>query len=82
MSNITDSSIKFVPPPEEAFIMSLEAKGKPVRITDSNTNRTSALVKLNNFIDTYLYIVRFMDPTMISYLNATQEAIGFYYNVQ
>ena len=82
MSNITDSSIKFVPPPEEAFIMSLEAKGKPVRITDSNTNRTSALIKLNNFIDTYLYIVRFMDPTMISYLNATQEAIGFYYNVQ
>ena len=55
MSNIVDSKIDFVPPPEEAFIRSLE--GKPVRITDSVSNRTSALVKLDNFIDTYLYIV-------------------------
>ena len=42
--------------------------GKPARIIDPNTNRTSALVKLNNFIDTYLYIVKFMDPKVINYL--------------
>ena len=55
MSNIVDASMDFVPPPEEAFTRSLN--GKPVRIIDPRTNRTSALVKLNNFIDTYLYIV-------------------------
>ena len=55
MSNIVDPSINFVPPAEEAFSSSLN--GKPVRIIDTNTNRTSALVKLDNFIDTYLYIV-------------------------
>ena len=80
MSNIVDQSINFVPPPEEAFSRSLE--GKPVRITDTRTNRTSALVKLDNFIDTYLYIVRFMDPKVINYLKQTGEAVSFYYSVQ
>ena len=80
MSNIIDASQDFIPPPEEAFNRSLE--GKPVRITDPNTNRTSSLVKLNNFIDTYLYIVRFMDPKVINYLKETDRAVSFYYSVQ
>jgi len=80
MSNVVNSSLKFVPPPEEAFIRSLN--GRPIRITDANTNRTSALVKLTNFIDTYLYIVKFMDPQLIYYLQQTGEAVNFYYSVQ
>ena len=80
MSNIIDESKDFVPPPEEAFIISLD--GRPARIIDPNTNRTSALVKLNNFIDTYLYIVKFMDPKVINYLKQTGEAVDFYYSVQ
>jgi len=80
MSNIIDVSIDFVPPPKEAFARSLD--GKPVRITDPNTNRTSALVKLDNFIDTYLYVVRFMDPKVINYLQETSDAVSFYYSVQ
>ena len=80
MSNVVDTSLNFVPPPEEAFIRSLN--GKPVRITDTRTNRTSALVKLNNFIDTYLYIVKFMDPKLINYLQETDNAVSYYYSVQ
>ena len=80
MSNIVDPSINFVPPTEEAFSISLN--GKPVRISDPSTNRTSALVKLSNFIDTYLYIVRFMDPKVINYLEQTGEAVNFYFSVQ
>lgn len=80
MSNIVNVYKDFVPPPEEAFILSLD--GKPVRIIDPSTNRTSALIKLNNFIDTYLYIVKFMDPTVINYLKQTGEAVSFYYSVQ
>ena len=80
MSSVIDSSNEFIPPPEEAFSRSLE--GRPVRITDSITNRTSALVKLNNFIDTYLYIVKFMDPNVINYLKQTSEAVSFYYTVR
>jgi len=80
MSNIVDQSINFIPPPEEAFSRTL--KGKPVRIIDTRTNRTSALVKLDNFIDTYLYIVRFMDPRVMNYIKQTGEAVSFYFAVQ
>jgi len=80
MSNIVDATMSFVPPPEEAFTRSLN--GKPIRIIDTRTNRTSALVKMNNFIDTYLYIVKFMDPKLINYLQQTGEAVSFYYSVQ
>ena len=80
MSNVVDATRSFVPPPEEAFTRSLN--GKPIRIIDSRTNRTSALVKLNNFIDTYLYIVKFMDPKLINYLNDTGRAVSFYYSIQ
>jgi len=80
MSNIIDPSLTFIEPPAEAFERSLD--GRPVRIIDTRTNRTSALVKLNNFIDTYIYIVKFMDPKVIKYLKQTGEAVSFYYNVQ
>ena len=80
MSNVLDPSVLFVPPPEEAFKKSLE--GRPVRIIDSATNRSSALIKLENFIDTYLYIVKFMDPNVINYLQQTGDAVSFYYGVQ
>ena len=55
---------------------------EPVRITDPQTNRTSALIKLDSFIDTYLYIVKFLDPKVIQYLQQTSEAVTFYYSVQ
>jgi len=80
MSSIVDSNLVFIPPPEEAFERSLN--GKPIRIVDPKTNRTSALVKLNNFIDTYLYIVKFMDPKLINYIEKTDSAVSFYYSVQ
>ena len=80
MSSIVDASSEYVPPPDEAFEKSLD--GRPIRITDAITNRTSSLVKLTSFIDTYLYIVRFMDPKVINYLNESTEAVSFYYSVQ
>ena len=80
ISDLIDITKEFVPPPEEAFNKAIT--GMPIRITDAITNRTSALLKLGNFIDTYLYIVRFMDPKVINYLKETEQAISFYYNVE
>ena len=80
ISNVIDTYREFIPPPDEAFSETLN--GRPVRITDSFTNRTSALIKLNNFIDTYLYITRYLDASVINYLKQTNEAVSFYYSVQ
>ena len=80
ISNILDNTLEFVPPPEEAFDLSLD--GNPIRIIDPKTNRSSALVKLNNFIDTYLYIVKFMDPKIINFLVEADRGASFYYMIQ
>ena len=80
MSNIVNPTLNFVPPPTEALIRTQD--GRPVRIIDTRTNRTSSIVKLNNFIDTYLYIVRFMDPKVINYIKDTGDAVSFYFSVQ
>jgi len=80
MSNISDSKIPFIEPPEEAFVLAVGKKS--VTISDSNSQRTSALVKLDSYIDTYLYIVKFMDPKVVNYLKQTGEAINFYFTIQ
>ena len=80
MSTIIDPQMDFIPPTEDAFNVALS--GKPVKITDPRANRTSALVKLSSFIDTYLYIVRFIDPKVMKYIQQTESAVDFYYGVQ
>ena len=80
MSNVIDLTLDFIEPPPEAFVNVLNKK--PVRITDPDENRTSALIKLDNFLDTYLYIVKFMDPKLVNYLKETNSTLGFYYTVR
>jgi two-component system nitrogen regulation sensor histidine kinase NtrY len=80
MSNVIDLTLDFIEPPPEAFANALNKK--PVRITDPDENRTSALIKLDNFLDTYLYIVKFMDPKLVNYLKETNSTLGFYYTVR
>ena len=66
----------------EQFNNQLLALNDKIRIIDSRTNRTSALVKLNNYIDTYLYVIKFLDQRISNYLKESQEAINFYYTVE
>ena len=57
------SSDDFLPPGEETFDEAL--KGAPVIIPGSLENKTSAMIKLSTFIDTYLYISRNIDPDIL-----------------
>ena len=83
-SNIifSDTSIvnNFTNPSEEEIGKALE--GIPVLITNEKENKTSALIKLNSLIDTYLYISRNIDPEIINYLKETELAVSFYYEVE
>ncbi len=74
------TSSDFSPPGEETFDEAL--KGVPVIISDNFENKTSAMIKLNSFIDTYLYISRDIDPDILKYLNETEKAVDFYYSVE
>ena len=77
-TGITSSDFFF--PGEETFDEAL--KGAPVIIPNNFENKTSAMIKLNSFIDTYLYISRDIDPDILKYLNETEKAVDFYYSVE
>jgi two-component system nitrogen regulation sensor histidine kinase NtrY len=76
----TDDTSHLTKPSEEEFNKALE--GFPVLITNSIKNKTSAMIKLNSLIDTYLFISRNVDQEIIRYLNETQQAVDFYYTVE
>ena len=62
--------------------MNQALEGLPVLITNDIDNKTSAIIKLNSLIDTYLLISRNVDPKIISYLKETEQAVNFYYEVE
>ena len=77
-SDVEDSN--FINPTDEEFNKALT--GLPVIITNIDDNKTSAMIKLNSLIDTYLFISRNIDPEIIKYLNDTEQAVNFYYTVE
>ena len=76
----TENIKNFIKPSENEINISLQ--GIPVLIKNDIENKTSAMMKLNNLIDTYLYISRNVDSEIIKYLNETEEAVNFYYIVE
>ena len=70
----------FLLPEEEYFDKALE--GKPVLIDRSMEKKTAMMIKLDNFIDTYLYISRSVEPKLLGYLDKTEQAVNFYYTVK
>ena len=76
----TDDITKFKKPTEQEINKALE--GVPILITNDTENKTSAMIKLNSLIDTYLFISRNVDQNIIKYLNETEEAVNFYYAIE
>jgi two-component system nitrogen regulation sensor histidine kinase NtrY len=76
----TDNITNFIKPSEEEINKALE--GVSVLITNDSEGKTSAMIKLNSLIDTYLFISRDIDPEIIKYLNETKQAVNFYYTVE
>jgi two-component system nitrogen regulation sensor histidine kinase NtrY len=76
----TNSIESFTEPSEEEINKALE--GVPVLIANTVGDKTSAMVKLNSLIDTYLFISRNVDPEIIKYLNETEQAVNFYYAIE
>ena len=80
LSDTSNPEDKFITPSEEIFDKSLE--GKPISVDRSKENKTAFIIKLNNYIDTYLYISKNIQPQLLQYLDETEEAVNFYYIVQ
>ena len=80
LADVRDITEEFVIPSDENYDQVLE--GKPVFISNSLENKTTAMTKLASLVDTYLYISRDIDTEILRYLNETEEAVNFYYSVE
>ena len=58
------------------------AEERPLKIINAYENQSAAILKLNNYIDTYIYVVKFLDEKISNYLTESKEAINFYYTVE
>jgi len=85
LGNLIISSIKdsksFEGPNEKALEMA-STDIRPLKIINAYENKSAAILRLNAYIDTYLYIVKYLDTEISNYLKESEEAINFYYTVE
>jgi len=79
LSTLEDIS-KYRQPLPEALEMVSNDK-RPLKIINAYENQTASIIKLENFDDKYLYIVKYLDKKISQYLVESQEALNFYYTV-
>lgn len=64
------------------FALDQAALGDVVVMTGGNDDRVRALVKLNGYVDSYLFAGRMVDPKVLAHLNATKQAAESYSNLE
>lgn len=57
-------------------------EGEVILFVGENEDRVRAFVRLDNFIDTYLFVGRFVDEKVLSSVNATTQAVDVYKTLQ
>ena len=72
---------KYIAPVDKALNLVLD-DDRPLKIIDTLKNRSAAIMRLQNFEDRFLYVVKYLDKDISKYLTESQEAINFYYNVE
>jgi len=55
---------------------------RPLKIINTFENKSAAVIKLTNYENTYLYVVKFIDKDISQYLIKSEEAVNFYYTVE
>ena len=55
---------------------------RPLKIINAAENRSAAVIRLQNFDDTFLYVVKSLDKNISNYLIESEEAVNFYYTVE
>jgi len=55
---------------------------RPLKIINTFENRSAAIIKLTNYENTFLYVVKFIDKNISQYLIKSEEAVNFYYTVE
>ena len=76
-----DNDQSYIPPVDKALNLVLE-DDRPLKIINAPENISAAIMRLQNFEDRFLYVVKYLDKEISKYLTESQEAINFYYTVE
>ena len=76
-----ENNAPYLPPVDEALNLVLD-DDRPLKIINAFENRSAAIMRLQNFEDRFLYVVKYLDKNISKYLTESQEAINFYYTVE
>ena len=55
---------------------------RPLKIINTFENKSAAVVRLSNYENTYLYVLKYIDKNISNYLIKSEEAVNFYYTVE
>ena len=72
--------ILYEPPLAEALDMVSNDK-RPLKIINAYENKSASIMRLENFDNKYLYVVKYLDEKISQYLIDSAEAVNFYYTV-
>ena len=72
---------QYVPPLDGALSLVID-DDRPLKILNAPENISAAIMRLQNFDNRFLYVVKFLDKNISKYLTESEEAINFYYTVE
>ena len=78
---ISANNLEYVKIEEQAIKM-VRTDDRPLKIINAPENISAAIMRLQNFEDRFLYVVKYLDKDISRYLTESQEAINFYYTVE
>ena len=78
----TLDDLKGYRPPADKALKLVLTDDRPLKIINAFENKSAAIMRLTNFEDSFLYVVKFLDGNISQYLTESQEAINFYYTVE
>ena len=78
---ISSNNKKYIPIDQSALSLVLNDT-RPLKMINPVENKSAAIIKLQNFDNTFLYIVRFLEKDISKFLSDSKEAIDFYYTVE
>ncbi len=78
---ISANNSKYIKIEDQAIEM-VRSDDRPLKIINAPENRSSAVIRLQNFEDTFLYVVKSLDKNISNYLIESEEAVNFYYTVE
>ena len=67
---------------EDRAMQMVQNDDRPLKIINTFENKSAAVIRLSDFDNTFLYVLKYFDKNISNYLIKSEEAVNFYYTVE